>query len=97
MDRKEGPASAIAPVEKRQRKARVPLDPSSLLTISKWSTRKVINQESDLRVSKRAVNLLRLEAEERIRKLTRNAATCAKFRGSRTIQEDDINAAKEMI
>lgn len=93
---KNEPEPVVAPAVKKPRKSRDPIDPSSLLTLQKDTVRRVMDQETDLRVSNEAVDLTRFYAEEYIRKLAYNANICASFQRRRTILDIDVNAAIKM-
>lgn len=92
MDGKEVPNSVV-PTGRTKPKRSAHLDPSSLLTLPKGTVRIVMNQETELRISKDAVNLTSLYAEDFIRDLTHKAAAFSKSRRCRTILEEDINTA----
>lgn len=56
-----------------------------------------MNQTTDRRFAKSAVDLVRIYTEEDIRSLTKMAGQLADLRGSRTIMDRDIAAARDLI
>lgn len=56
-----------------------------------------MNETTDHRFAKSAVDLVRIYTEEDIRNLTKMAGQLADLRGSRTIMDRDIAAARDLL
>lgn len=67
------------------------------LQLPRDAVRKVMLETTDHRLAKSAVDLVRIFAEEDIRALSKMAGQLADLRGSRTIMDRDVAAARDLI